>query len=92
MIYELPFMCTLNHMEVFVEIEAGYLPIKQEIVESVEVFAQRLGFFLYALDLGFSVEKSKILANCYVNKLLYDCVYSDLLEEEIAKVTDACPA
>ena len=80
-----------NHMEIFIELSNGLVSIKQEIIESTEIFAQRLGFFLYATDSGLDIEKSKVLANCYVNKLLYNCMYSDSIETDLSKIIELCP-
>jgi hypothetical protein len=78
-------------MEIFIELSNELISIKQEIIESSEIFAQRFGFLLYAIDSGLNIEKSKVLANCYMNKLLYNCVYSDPIEADLAKIIELCP-
>lgn len=75
-------------MEIFIELNKDCYSFKQEQIESAEIFTKRLKFFLYAIDSGFITGKAKILANCYMNKLLYDCIYSDIIEDDIIKVTN----
>lgn len=47
--------------------------------ESNEYFIKRVAFFLVALDLGYSIERSESLSYAWSNKIIYQVNYPEAL-------------
>ena len=69
----------------FILVEERLIKLTKEIVENEDSFIERLLFFIQALNL-FNIEKAETLSFSYMNKMLYNCIYSNKIEQDIEDV------